>query len=104
MENEKEIGKCEKKMEYKPLDITQEENKDEKEKMVRPQKVIIKKDKDPKPNNIKKNEKEIKVKIVDDDLDHPNPLESDYYEEGKEELNKIEKENKENQKFEGKIY
>ena len=86
MENEKENGKCEKKMEYKPLNITQEENKDEKEKMVRPQKVIIKKDKDPKPNNIKKNEKEIKVKIVDDDLDHPNPLESDYYEEGKEEL------------------
>ena len=86
MENEKEIGKCKKKMEYKPLNITKEENKDEKEKIVRPKKVIIKKDKEPKSNNIKNNEKEIKAKILDDDLDHPIPLESDYYEEGKEEL------------------
>ncbi len=51
-----------------------------------PQKDLNNKKEKEEKLNLKKNEKENEIKLSDDDLDHPLPLESDFYEEEKEEI------------------
>ena len=83
MKNEKEIKKeSQKNMESIPLDKNKKNEKDK----IMPQKNLNNKKEKEEKQNLKKNEKENEIKLSDDDLDHPLPLESDFYEEEKEEI------------------
>ena len=83
MKNEKEIIKeSQKNMESIPLDKNKINEKDK----IMPQKNLNNKKEKEEKLNLKKNEKENEIKLSDDDLDHPLPLESDFYEEEKEEI------------------
>ena len=84
-----------------------EQNINKNEKIIRTQKIFLKKNKD--QNNIGLKSVEAELKFSDDDLEHPIPLVSDYYEEGKEDIrinfikNKLKEEkNKKSEKIEEK--
>ena len=84
MKDGKEINdKSEKNIESKPL--IQNKN-DDKEKIAIQSNQNIKKENEPKQSINKNNEKNIEVKLSDDDIDHPMPLETDYEEEEKDEI------------------